>query len=291
MRPTADGVRGRPCHPLGGHPEAEALTPTRGDLVLLTSWTSTRASPPSVTSVASSPCARGTTPTVTFPRSPRHTAPAARMFSTPPTPTPDRPRAPRRRRPAHQGSPRRRLRGASGARRAPVVRGPRLRRPVRGRPRSVPGRGPLGPRGSAPDDLWLAEVRPLPGDAASLAAVVLHGHLEPLSAALRTRHRVAPALLRGNAASALAAAAREITRRARPDAAARATPWPATSSPTLLAYAGPSPTPIPALKHRTGTLPFRRRSCCLYYRVPGGGVCGDCCFVRPPCSSPRAPTA
>ncbi|NEA78249.1 ferric iron reductase, partial [Actinospica acidiphila] len=57
------------------------------------------------------------------------------------------------------------------------------------------------PEGSAPDDLWLAEVRPLPGDAATVAAVVLHGHLEPLSAALRARHRVAPALLRGNAAS------------------------------------------------------------------------------------------
>ncbi|MZE70246.1 (2Fe-2S)-binding protein, partial [Streptomyces sp. SID5789] len=35
----------------------------------------------------------------------------------------------------------------------------------------------------------------------------------------------------------------------------------------------------------TGTLTgtaFRRRSCCLYYRVPGAGVCGDCCFPRPP---------
>jgi ferric iron reductase protein FhuF len=21
---------------------------------------------------------------------------------------------------------------------------------------------------------------------------------------------------------------------------------------------------------------FRRRSCCLFYRVPGGGTCGDC---------------
>ena len=27
---------------------------------------------------------------------------------------------------------------------------------------------------------------------------------------------------------------------------------------------------------------FRRRSCCLYYRVPGGGLCGDCCFTHPP---------
>jgi hypothetical protein len=23
-------------------------------------------------------------------------------------------------------------------------------------------------------------------------------------------------------------------------------------------------------------LEFRRRSCCLYYRVPGGGTCADC---------------
>ncbi|WP_189900516.1 (2Fe-2S)-binding protein [Streptomyces cellulosae] len=137
------------------------------------------------------------------------------------------------------------------------------------------------PEGSAPDDLHLPEVRPLPGDAATLADVVLRGHLEPLSAALRARHRIAPALLRGNAASALAAAAREITRHARPDAAARAT----RLAGDLLDH---------PLLTGAGTLTgsaFRRRSCCLYYRVPGGGVCGDCCFVRPPRSSPRAPTA
>ncbi|WP_435232336.1 (2Fe-2S)-binding protein [Streptomyces althioticus] len=137
------------------------------------------------------------------------------------------------------------------------------------------------PEGSAPDDLHLPEVRPLPGDAATLAAVVLHGHLEPLSAALRARHRVAPALLRGNAASALAAAAREITRHARPEAAARA----ARLSRELLAHPG-----LSGAGGLTAT-GFRRRSCCLYYRVPGGGVCGDCCFVRPPRSSPGAPSA
>ncbi|MDN3286472.1 (2Fe-2S)-binding protein [Streptomyces thermocarboxydus] len=137
------------------------------------------------------------------------------------------------------------------------------------------------PEGSAPDDLHLPEVRPLPGDAATLADVVLRGHLEPLSAALRARHRIAPALLRGNAASALAAAAREITRHARPDTAARAT----RLAGDLLDH---------PLLTGAGTLTgsaFRRRSCCLYYRVPDGGVCGDCCFVRPPRSSPRAPTA
>jgi hypothetical protein len=66
---------------------------------------------------------------------------------------------------------------------------------------------------SAPDDLWLAEVRPLPADA--LAETVLHGHLEPLNAALVARHRIATGLLWGNAASALAGAARELDRWAR----------------------------------------------------------------------------
>ncbi len=31
----------------------------------------------------------------------------------------------------------------------------------------------------------------------------------------------------------------------------------------------------------------RRRSCCLYYRVPGGGVCGDCVFPSPPKASTK----
>ncbi|MFD8522526.1 (2Fe-2S)-binding protein [Streptomyces capillispiralis] len=141
------------------------------------------------------------------------------------------------------------------------------------------------PEGSAPDDLWLTGVRPLPGDAATLAELVLRGHLEPLAGALRARHRLAPGLLRGNAASALAGAARELDRwgrgHGRTDVAARAT----ALARELLAH---------PLLSGTGTLTgtaFRRRSCCLYYRVPGGGVCGDCCFPRPPRSSPRAPSA
>ncbi|MEV4228357.1 (2Fe-2S)-binding protein [Streptomyces bobili] len=141
------------------------------------------------------------------------------------------------------------------------------------------------PEGSAPDDLWLTEVRVCgPADAETLAATVLHGHLEPLAAALSARHRLAPGLLRGNAASALAGAARQLDAWARahdrPDAAARSRVLTAQ----LLAH---------PLLAGTGTLTgtaFRRRSCCLYYRVPGGGVCGDCCFVRPPCSSPRGPS-
>ncbi|WP_435888986.1 (2Fe-2S)-binding protein [Streptomyces niveus] len=31
-----------------------------------------------------------------------------------------------------------------------------------------------------------------------------------------------------------------------------------------------------------------RACCCLYYRCPSGGLCGDCVFDRPPSrSSPR----
>ncbi|WP_308402818.1 (2Fe-2S)-binding protein [Streptomyces sp. AC550_RSS872] len=142
------------------------------------------------------------------------------------------------------------------------------------------------PEGSAPDDLWLSEVHPLPTDAAAapatVAEAVLHAHLERLNAALHTRYRVAPGLLWGNAGSALAGAARQLDQWARAhsrtDVAARARDLTGELfAHPLLADTG----------SRTGTA-FRRRSCCLYYRVPGGGVCGDCCFPRPPRSSPRA---
>ncbi|WP_093903637.1 (2Fe-2S)-binding protein [Streptomyces sp. cf386] len=140
------------------------------------------------------------------------------------------------------------------------------------------------PDGSAPDDLWITEVRPLPADPATVADVVLHGHLEPLTAALHTRYRVASGLLWGNAGSALAGAARQLDQWARAggrtDTADRARALTAELfTHPLLAGTGT----------RTGTA-FRRRSCCLYYRVPGGGVCGDCCFTRAPRSSPRAPS-
>ncbi|MFF9132489.1 (2Fe-2S)-binding protein [Streptomyces sp. NPDC014806] len=137
------------------------------------------------------------------------------------------------------------------------------------------------PEATAPDDLWLTEVRP----GTDLAAGVLVGHLRPLGAALRARYPLAPGLLRGNAASALAGAARQLERWAaahdRPEAAARARALTAG----LLAH--------PDLAGAGRYLPsggFRRRSCCLYYRVPAGGVCGDCCFPSPPRSSPRAPS-
>ncbi|MGW5694872.1 (2Fe-2S)-binding protein, partial [Streptomyces asiaticus] len=32
----------------------------------------------------------------------------------------------------------------------------------------------------------------------------------------------------------------------------------------------------------TAPLGYRRRTCCLYYRVPGGGLCGDCVLREAP---------
>ncbi|MFD0507497.1 (2Fe-2S)-binding protein [Streptomyces chiangmaiensis] len=128
------------------------------------------------------------------------------------------------------------------------------------------------PDGSTPDDLWLGEVHALPVDA--LDVVVREAHLVPLTAALVFRHGVSARLLWGNAGSALAGAVRMIDRWARTggrvDVAERARALAAG----LFAHPDLSGT----LDAATG----RRRSCCLYYRLPGGGLCGDCCFDRPP---------
>ncbi len=143
--------------------------------------------------------------------------------------------------------------------------------------------------GTTPDDLWLTDlrlltdVRLLPGDAETVRDVVQYGHLAPLSAALRARYRISAGLLWGNAGSALAGAARELhgwaARSGRAEVGERALGLAAD----LFDH--------PDLRG-TGTLrgtSFRRRSCCLYYRCPSGGLCGDCCFERPPTrSSPGA---
>ncbi|AWT46716.1 (2Fe-2S)-binding protein [Streptomyces actuosus] len=136
------------------------------------------------------------------------------------------------------------------------------------------------PDGSAPDDLVLEAVRPLPAE--RLADVVIDGHLRPLEAALRAGYRLAPGLLRGNAASALTGAARQLERWARAQGRTDAAAQARARTAELLAHPY-----LAGTGNLTGTA-FRRRSCCLYYRVPGGGVCGDCCFVRPPRSSPHA---
>ncbi|WP_437062010.1 (2Fe-2S)-binding protein [Streptomyces sp. enrichment culture] len=132
------------------------------------------------------------------------------------------------------------------------------------------------PDASAPDDLWLTEVHALPSDTATVADAVLTTHLVPLAEAVHARYGVANGLLRGNAASALAGAGRELDRWARRHGRTGTAGRARSLTADLLAH---------PLLAGTGTLTgtsFRRRSCCLYYRVPGGGVCGDCCFPHPP---------
>ncbi|MBH5333587.1 (2Fe-2S)-binding protein [Streptomyces pactum] len=151
----------------------------------------------------------------------------------------------------------------------------------------VPGLPPdavwWNPDRTAPDDLWLPEPA-VPaggaGDAARrLRGAVLHGHLLPLHRATCLAARVSGALLWGNAASALAGSLRVLhgwcLAEGRPEAAERAR----TAVTALLGEP-----PLRAAGHwRQGPeRDFRRRSCCLYYRVPGGGLCGDCALRRPP---------
>ncbi|MEB8338285.1 (2Fe-2S)-binding protein [Streptomyces endophyticus] len=83
--------------------------------------------------------------------------------------------------------------------------------------------------------------------------------------------KVAPRLLAGNSASALVGSAAQLLR-SRPDL--RTDVRHVTQE---LLETGR----LRGTGRITGPdLAFRRRSCCLFYRAPGGGKCGDCCLVR-----------
>ncbi|MBW0017867.1 MAG: (2Fe-2S)-binding protein [Mycobacterium sp.] len=117
------------------------------------------------------------------------------------------------------------------------------------------------------------------GRAISLSAdllyrIVVQQHMEPLATGLRVN--LAPSLLAGNIASALVGASRALLS-ARPDL--RGPIFDVTNS--LLDTGVLTGSGVVTGSH----LGFRRHSCCLFYRVPGRSVCGDCVFHR----SPRAP--
>ncbi len=100
---------------------------------------------------------------------------------------------------------------------------------------------------------------------------VVEEHLEPLAAGLDVK--IANGLLWGNAASAMAGALGVIV------GASPGLGEPARALADLLLSAGR----LRGNGHFTGPgLDFRRRSCCLYYRVPDGGMCGDCCLLPGP---------
>ncbi|BBX97374.1 (2Fe-2S)-binding protein [Mycobacterium lacus] len=106
---------------------------------------------------------------------------------------------------------------------------------------------------------------PAPPSPELLYRIVVQDHMEPLAAGLRVK--LAPRLLSGNVASALVGASRALLS-VRPDLRG---PIVQTTNDLLdigkLAGSGVITSP---------DLDFRRRSCCLYYRLPDGGKCGDC---------------
>jgi hypothetical protein len=133
------------------------------------------------------------------------------------------------------------------------------------------------PSAGGPPRLFCPAPEVVPGDVeAVLRRIVLDELLDPLAAAVMGQVRVAERVLWGNAASALAAAKR-LVGAARPAASGRA----AAVAERLLAtgrLAGSGELLPPRGPDRDWT--FRRRSCCLYHRVPGGGLCDDC-VLRP----------
>ncbi|MFZ3554684.1 (2Fe-2S)-binding protein [Streptomyces sp. BH055] len=82
--------------------------------------------------------------------------------------------------------------------------------------------------------------------------------------------KVAPRLLAGNSASALVGSAAQLLR-IRPDLGTEL---------TFLTRELLETGRLRGTGRVTGPgLTFRRRSCCLFYRAPIGGKCGDCCLV------------
>ncbi|WP_308345466.1 (2Fe-2S)-binding protein [Streptomyces sp. ISL-94] len=115
-------------------------------------------------------------------------------------------------------------------------------------------------------ELWLPEPADLP--AGALGETVL-ANLAVLDAGLRERFGVSPKVLRGNAASGLVGALRVLID--------RVPAGPAVELAAALLADGGALAGTGTFLHEEGLgVAFVRRSCCLYYRVPGGGFCGDC---------------
>jgi ABC-type cobalamin/Fe3+-siderophores transport system ATPase subunit len=104
--------------------------------------------------------------------------------------------------------------------------------------------------------------------AAALADVVIDRHLTPLSVALRRLNPISERLLQGNSASALLGAARVFDSNR------------GTTSGWEFARGVCAARLSAAVCF--GDTDYRRTSCCLYYRTPHGGLCGDCALDRVP---------
>ena len=111
-----------------------------------------------------------------------------------------------------------------------------------------------------------ADLRPVHQDPArAFDDLVVRPFIAPLLGMAARADRLAPSLLRGNAASATVGAASMVVRS-----------FPHAAGAVRSLVRGLLDT---SLLRGTGTYEadrFHRRTCCLYYRLPGGGTCGDC---------------
>jgi hypothetical protein len=114
--------------------------------------------------------------------------------------------------------------------------------------------------------------------AAALEASVIDSILAPLTRTVATVGSVSDHVLWGNVWSAFAGAAVMIAR-ARP-----ASGGDALAIVRALVEAGDRPMPGRYLSGR-----YRRDTCCLYYRLPRAGLCGDCVLRRMPSARPARP--
>lgn len=156
---------------------------------------------------------------------------------------------------------------------------------------------------------WLDDPDSEPAErAALLATSVIDGHLTPLVDAVHAQTRTAVGLLWSNAASALLGAVRVLqghqrARRSDPSAAVPSAAGPSAAGPDAAGPgAGSGLTELAVhllrLPPLAGTTTYTttetgglhldsavRTSCCLFYRVPGGGTCGDCPLTDRPAAA------
>lgn len=144
-------------------------------------------------------------------------------------------------------------------------------------------RGPV-PLGVADPRRWYAV--PTPDRAvAAIDGLVVRGSLAQLNAACTHVGRTPARVLTSNAASSLVGAARVLAQR-RPEAGPRA--WALARALLLLpgvARGGGRHDPASLPEGVGGAMgrpdeAFLRSGCCLFYRLPGHGLCPDCVIAR-----------
>ncbi|WP_137161592.1 (2Fe-2S)-binding protein [Blastococcus sp. CCUG 61487] len=138
--------------------------------------------------------------------------------------------------------------------------------------------------GTNPLPLAIPQARPVPADRPGLLGAAFTRHwlapvIEPLTATVRAADGVSPQVLDGNVISAVAGALR-MAAQARPGLAAAA-----DGVLDELLRTGP----LAETGFRGDDGSFVRRSCCLFYRLPGAGTCGDCVLRHAADATPSAP--